>query len=193
MAFIDGLYTFAINLTDTDRNQYLQLRIKAAKHPNETIEYMLSRVLAFIHSYTDGIEFTQGLFDPKQPAIWSKDFLGDPTLWIEVGNPEKKRLYHASCDPQCLCRVYFFQNDQVNLFCHECMRGAATNWVEKIEFYQIDNNFMQDLSETLEVRSNWEVTIIDGAVYLLIDGKEFHSAITTLNIWSHYQLSIGNC
>jgi len=193
MSFIDGLYTISLNLTNTDRSQYEQLRIKTAKHPYESYEFLLTRLLAYMHSYEDGLEFTQGLFDPKQPAIWKLDILKSPTLWIEVGTPEKKRLYHSSCDENCRCRVYFYQPEQLQEFCHDCMRGAATNWVSKIDFFQIDSSFSAQIPEDgINLRSNWNVTIVDSNVYFDIDNQELTSSIIPVDIWSEYQLSIGN-
>ena len=192
MSFLDGLYTITTDLTNTDRNQYNHLRFKVAKHPYETVEYMLTRILAYLHSYEEGLEFTQGLFDPKQPAIWKKDILDEPIYWIEVGNPEKKRLYHASCNNDCRCRIYFYCQEQVDEFCHDCVRGTANSWINKIEFFYIDSNYEDVFEDGLPTRTNWEVTIIDGNVYFIIDGKELATTIQPLDIWSQYQLSIGN-
>ena len=120
MSFLDGIYTITVNLTNSDRCQYEQLRLKVAKHPFETLSYMLTRILAYMHSYEEGLEFTQGLFDPKQPAIWKKNILNEPSTWIEVGLPDRKRLYHASCNENCRCKVYFCDQTEIAQFCHDC-------------------------------------------------------------------------
>ncbi len=191
MSFIDGFYTFSTNLTDSNRGLYQKLRIKAAKHPYESMEYLIARFMAYVHSYEEGLEFTEGLFNPKQPAIWKLDYLNDPALWIEVGVPDKKRLYHTSKNRNCRCRVYFLNQTEVEEFCH-ILRGASTNWVDGIEFFLFDEDFLVKTSESLPLHSKWEVTFIDDTIYITLEGIDFNTNIHQIDIWDTFQESIGN-
>eukprot|EP01030_Chromulinospumella_sphaerica_P032706 gene32706-33490_t len=68
-----------------DRNYYDTHLLTLARHPSETDERMMVRLLAFaIHAH-EHLTFTKGLFDTDEPDLWQKDLTGAIQLWIEVG------------------------------------------------------------------------------------------------------------
>ena len=86
MALTATLYSFDVALSHVDRGVYEQLAIKAACHPSESEEYLLTRVLAYCLEYTEGIAFSKGgIADPDEPAITVKDLTGAWKSWIEIG------------------------------------------------------------------------------------------------------------
>ena len=96
MALSATMYVFAIELADSDRSVYTSLELRVARHPSETAEYLLTRVLAYCMEYAEGIAFSKGLSDPDEPAIFIRDLTGALQAWIEVGAPEAARLHRAS-------------------------------------------------------------------------------------------------
>ncbi len=62
-----------------------------ARHPSESAEYLVTRLLAYCLEYTEGIAFSKGLSDPDEPAIVVRDLTGALRGWIEVGAPEAAR------------------------------------------------------------------------------------------------------
>ena len=96
MALTATIYTFDIDLSDVDRGCYETLELRVAQQPSETLEYMLSRVLAYCLEYTEGIAFTQGVAAGDEPAIWVRDLTGRMIAWIDVGMPDAERLHRAS-------------------------------------------------------------------------------------------------
>lgn len=193
MSFVDGFYTFTVALTNADRGLYEQLRVKLAKHPHESAEYLCARMLAFVHCYEQGLEFSQGLFEPKEPTIWKKDVLGELLCWIETGVPDKKKLQHALRQhKQTRHLIYFYEPGHSEEFCHSCLRGSNSNWVAPIEFFEIDGGFLTEAAALLSSRVKWEITIVDNIVYLVMNGTEFQTIVRPVNIWEQYQLAIGN-
>ena len=84
MALTATVYIFEIDLADNDRGVYETLSLRVARHPSESEEYLLTRVLAYALEYTDGIEFSEGgLSNPDAPAIVVKDLTGAVQAWIE--------------------------------------------------------------------------------------------------------------
>ena len=69
MALGATLYVFNIDLADADRGIYQPLELRIARHPSESAEYMLTRVLAYCCEYDEGIEFSNGLSEPDAPTI----------------------------------------------------------------------------------------------------------------------------
>jgi len=79
-----------------DRNVYETLELRVARHPSETDEYMLVRVLAYCLEYQEGIALTDGLSSSDEPALVVRDLTGRMTAWIEVGMPDAARLHRGS-------------------------------------------------------------------------------------------------
>jgi uncharacterized protein YaeQ len=91
------VYNFDIDLADADRNVYESLALRVARHPSESEEYLLTRVLAYALEFEEGIAFsTGGLSDPDDPALTVRDLTGALRSWIEIGSPDAARLHKAS-------------------------------------------------------------------------------------------------
>lgn len=91
----------ALQLADVDRAVYADRQLTIARHPSETDERMMMRLLAFALDAPgddrDGaLEFAKGMWDPDEPELWQKDLTGRIVHWIEVGQPEERRLVKAS-------------------------------------------------------------------------------------------------
>ena len=95
MALTATLYQLAIDLSLVDRGVYETLDLRVARHPSESAEYMLTRVLAYCLEYEDGIVFTEGVSSGDEPAVVVRDLTGRLTAWIEVGLPTAERLHRG--------------------------------------------------------------------------------------------------
>jgi len=101
MALKATIYKARIQLADMDRSLYGTYNVIIARHPSETDERMMTRLLVFAHNVpgsTDqgALELAKDLWDAGEPALWRKDLTGDIQHWIEVGQPEERRLLQAS-------------------------------------------------------------------------------------------------
>src|SRR5581483_5256403 len=90
------VYTFTVELSDVDRSVYETLELKTARHPSETLDYLVTRVLAYGLEHAEGIAFTKGLGEGEEPAIWVRDLTGQLKAWIEVGSPEPAKVHKAA-------------------------------------------------------------------------------------------------
>jgi uncharacterized protein YaeQ len=96
MALSSTVFTFDIDLSDSDRHVYESLTLRVARHPSESDEFLIARVLAYCLEYQDGIEFSRGLCDADDPPISVRDLTGAMRAWIDVGTPSSERLHRAS-------------------------------------------------------------------------------------------------
>ncbi len=78
-----------------DRNYYAEHALTVARHPSETDERMMARILAFALNADERLEFGAGLSDTDAPGLWLKDLTGAIVHWIDVGQPEDKRVLRA--------------------------------------------------------------------------------------------------
>jgi uncharacterized protein YaeQ len=95
MALKATIYKAELQIADMDRNYYQEHGLTLARHPSETDERMMVRLLAFALHADPALTFTKGLFDTDEPDLWQKDLTGAIQLWIEVGQPDEKRLMKA--------------------------------------------------------------------------------------------------
>jgi uncharacterized protein YaeQ len=95
MALKATIYKADLQIADMDRNYYAEHGLTIARHPSETDERVMIRVLAFALHASEALAFTKGLFDTDEPDLWQKDLTGAIDTWIEVGQPDEKRLLKA--------------------------------------------------------------------------------------------------
>ena len=107
MALKPTIYKAQIELADSDRNCYEALSLTMAKHPSETLERMMVRLLAYCLNCARGLEFTKGIATADEPDLWTHSDSGEIEQWIEVGHPEELRLRKA-CGRARQVSVYAF-------------------------------------------------------------------------------------
>lgn len=95
MALKATIYKANLQISDLDRGHYRDYALTIARHPSETAERLMVRLLAFILHAADKLEFCKGLCVDEEPALWQKSLSGEIELWIDVGLPESSRLRKA--------------------------------------------------------------------------------------------------
>jgi len=95
MALKATIYKADLQIADMDRHYYADHALTIARHPSETDERMMARVLAYAIYAQDGIAFTKGLFDVDEPEVWVKRLTGEILLWIDLGQPDEARIRRA--------------------------------------------------------------------------------------------------
>lgn len=96
MALKATIFKASLQVSDIDRNYYGEHQLTLARHPSETDERMMMRVLAFALNAHEHLAFGKGLSDTDEPDLWQKDLTGQIVHWIDVGQPDEKRLIRAS-------------------------------------------------------------------------------------------------
>lgn len=96
MALKATIFKASLQVSDMDRNYYGEHALTLARHPSETDERMMLRVLAFALNAHEHLAFGKGLSDADEPDLWRKDLTGRIVHWIDVGQPDEKRLIRAS-------------------------------------------------------------------------------------------------
>jgi uncharacterized protein YaeQ len=99
----------ALQIADMDRNYYGEHALTVARHPSETDERMMVRLLAFALNAHEHLAFGKGLSETEEPDLWQKDLTGAIEHWIEVGQPDEKRLLRA-CGRSDRVTVYAYGN-----------------------------------------------------------------------------------
>jgi len=96
MALKSTIYKAELSIADMDRNYYGSHTLTLARHPSETDERLMIRVLAFAIHADETLVNAKGLSDTEEPDLWQMDLTGAIQLWIEIGQPDERRLLKAS-------------------------------------------------------------------------------------------------
>lgn len=173
MALSSTIYNVSVELNDVDRGVYESLALRLAMHPSETMEYMVTRLLAYCLEYTEGIEMTTGLSDGDEPAIVVRDLTGKVTGWIEVGLPDADRLHRAS---KLASRVAVYTHREMRILLGQ-LEGRRIHRADEIPIYSFAGNFIRDLAEKFERRVAISLSVTEQHVYLDIGGESLTTVI----------------
>ena len=173
MALTATIHSFATQLADIDRNVYDTFDLRVARQPSETMEYMLTRYLAYCLEYTEGIELTEGVAAGDQPAVLVKDLTGRVTAWIEVGAPDADRLHRGS---KLAGRVAVYTHRNIRQVLGE-LAGKKIHGAENIPVYAFDAGFIDGVAAVLGRREDVAISVTERQLYLDVSGKTFHTAI----------------
>ena len=90
------IYKVELSVSDMDRHYYETHKLTIAKHPSETDERMMVRLLAFALNAHEQLEMTKGISTDDEPDIWQKSLSDELELWIALGLPSDK-VVRQSC------------------------------------------------------------------------------------------------
>ena len=167
MALKSTIYKAQLQIADMDRQLYADHALTLALHPSETEERLLVRLLAFAlnvpHDTTRGaLQFARGLSDSDEPDLWQHDLSGQLVQWIEVGQPDERRLSKACA-----------RAERVTLY---CFGSAADIWwngirnkltrLSNLSLWQIPAAQAQALAQFAARSMQWQLSIQDGHVWL---------------------------
>ena len=177
MALGATIYNFDIELADADRRVYESLALRVPRHPSESEEYLVTRLLAYLLEYVEGIEFSRGVSDPDAPAIVVRDLTGAITAWIEVGTPDAARLHKAS---KAAARVAVYTHKDPAQFLKQ-LAGERIHNSEALELYAIDRALVGALVARLDRRVAFSMSVTDREIYVSIGAENLTGAVVRLN------------
>jgi uncharacterized protein YaeQ len=172
------IYNFDIDLSDSDRGVYESLALRVARHPSESEEYLVARLLAYLLEFAEGIEFSRGVSDPDEPAIAVRDLTGAITVWIDIGTPDAARLHKAS---KTAGRVAVYTHKDPAQFLKQ-LAGERIHRAGALELYAIDRALVAALVARLERRVAFSLSVTDRELYLSIGNENLTGSVVRLNL-----------
>jgi len=167
MAIKATIYKANLQIADMDRNVYVDHAVTIARHPSETDERMMIRLLALAlnlpaDNHHGALELAKDLWDVDEPALWHKDLTGEIKHWIDVGQPDEKRLLRASG-----------RADRVSVLSYSASTpiwwAGIANKVARagnIEAWQIDVAQSQALAGLAQRTMQLQLSVQDGSCWL---------------------------
>lgn len=167
MALKATIHKAQLQIADMDRGVYADHVVTIARHPSEADERMMIRVLAFAlnvlgDDQAGQLEFAKDLWDVDEAALWHKDYTDAIRHWIDVGQPDDKRLMRAAGRAERVS-VYSFASSTPVWW--KALQSKITR-AENIAIWQIDAEQSQALAKLAERTIQLQVTVQDGTVWL---------------------------
>ncbi|KGB02460.1 MULTISPECIES: YaeQ family protein [Leclercia] len=163
MALKATIYKAMVNVADLDRNQFLDATLTLARHPSETQERLMLRLLAWIKHAHERLQFTRGLSAEEEPDAWLRnDHLGID-LWIEMGLPDERRIKKA-CTQAAEVALFAYNSRAAEIWWQQNKSKCAQ--YSNLSVWYLDDEQLAQLSAFAERTMNLQATIQDGAIWL---------------------------
>ncbi|MBS0446917.1 MAG: YaeQ family protein [Proteobacteria bacterium] len=167
MALKATIFKANLQIADMDRNVYVDHAVTVARHPSETDERMMIRLLALaLNLPADAdhgtLEMAKDLWDVDEPALWRKDLTGQIVQWIDVGQPDDKRLIRASARAEQVV-VYSYASSTPVWWSGIASRLARAG---NVAVWQIDAAQSQALAELAQRSMQLQLNVQDGSCWL---------------------------
>jgi uncharacterized protein YaeQ len=165
-----------------DRNVYGDHSVTIARHPSETDERLLMRLLVLALNAPNTqdeppLELAKDMWDPDEPCLWQKDATGRVIQWIDVGQPDEKRLLRTSARVDRLI-VYSF-NSGTSIW-WKGLENRITR-LRNLTVWQITSKPGQDLSVLVQRTMVLQITVQDGSVWVSDDTQSVE--VFLLRLW----------
>ncbi len=161
------IYKAQLQIADMDRSVYADHSVTIARHPSETDERMMIRLLAFALCFLSDdkqgqLEFAKDLWDTDEPALWHKDYTGAIKHWIDVGQPDDKRLMRAASRCETLTVFGFASSTSV---WWKAIQNKLTR-ADNIAVWQVEAEQSLALAKLAQRGMQLQISIQDGTVFV---------------------------
>ena len=173
MALGSSIHRATINLSDVDRGIYTELQLTVARHPSETAERLVARLLAFAICYQDDLEFTKGICEGDTPDIWTRDLDGRITHWVEVGLPAPERITNACKKAGRVTLFLFGRHSRRWVQMHQ----GKLDMLDRLTMFELPEALLEAAVKDLQRSISWSITLTEGVIYLSTDNQSLDAEL----------------
>jgi uncharacterized protein YaeQ len=163
MAIKATIFKANLQIADMERHYYQDHPLILARHPSETDERMMVRLLAFALHAHEYLEFGQGMTDDEEADLWRKDLTGSIELWIDVGIPDEK-LIRKACGRSGQVIVYCYGGRVADMWFAQ--NKTQFERQKNLTVINLPTASTQALAKLAQRTMNLQCTIQDGQVWL---------------------------
>ena len=166
MALTATIHKAELSISDMDRHYYATHALTLARHPSETEERLMARLLAFTLYADERLQFGKGLSDTDEPALWRKAYTDEIELWIEVGQPDETRIRKA-CGRSRQVVVISYGGNAAEIWWNKV--GSALSRNRNLTVLDIPVRTVAELVALLQRGMRLQALIQDGQLQLMND------------------------
>ena len=173
------IYKVELSVSNMDCHYYETHKLTVAKHPSETDERLMVRILAFALNAHEQLEMTRGLSTDDEPDIWQKSLSGELELWVALGLPSEKVVRQA-CGKAKEVIIYSYGGKTAEMW-WEKIKNSTTRFdnLKVVNFSETDTS---ELSKLASRSMKLQVNIQDGDVMVSVDENIVY---VTPDKWKH--------
>lgn len=162
MALKATIFKADLQIADMDRHYYHDHALTIARHPSETDERMMVRLLAFVRHAHEALSFAKGLSDVEEPDLWQKDLTGAIDLWIDVGQPDEKRILKA-CGRAANVIVYSYSSNS-SIWWNQI--NSRIERAKNLTVINLSSTISQALAKLAQRNMQLQCTVQDGQIWI---------------------------
>ena len=163
MAVKSTIFKVELEVTDMDRNHYQDYQLTIARHPSENDERMMVRLLSFALNAHEFLQFTKGLSTDDEPDIWQKSLSDEIELWIDLGQPDEKRIRKA-CGRAKKVMIYTYQQGSSRVWWQQYQ--SKLERFENLSVVNFADDAVRELGLMVKRGMRLQCTIQDGSLWL---------------------------
>ena len=176
MALSSTVFVFDVDLADSDRQVYEHLSLRIARHPSESDEFLVARLLAYCLEFSEGIEFSRGLSDADDAPIAVRDATGKLLVWIDVGTPAAERLHRAA---KAAARVVVYVHKDPRQWLRQ-LEGATIHRRDALELRALDRQLIAGLVARLERRMSFSISVAGAEIFVSLSDTTLSGPVAVL-------------
>lgn len=176
MALKATIYKADLQIADMERHYYGDHALTIARHPSETDERMMMRLLAFALHAHEALVFGKGISTDDEPDLWQKDLTGAIDLWIEVGQPDEKRLLKA-CGRSGKVVVYSYSSASP-VWWNQI--GSKVERARNLRVLNVPSSVSLELAQLAQRTMRLQCTIQDGQIWMSDGEHSVHLELSVL-------------
>lgn len=166
MALKATIYKATVNVADMDRNVFIDNTLTLARHPSETAERMMLRLLAWMVHANERLVFTRGLSAEDEPEVWQLNDHNGIDIWIELGLPEERRIKKA-CSRSQQVWLYTYNGRAAQPWWQQQQSKLAQH--PNLTVRYLNDEQLSALAQMASRSMTLQATIQDGTVWLSDD------------------------
>jgi uncharacterized protein YaeQ len=163
MALKSTIFKAALSIADIDRGYYRDHALTLARHPSETDERMMIRLLAFALHADERLAFGRGLSTEDEPDLWRRDLTGAVEQWIDVGLPDERDVRKA-CGRAAEVHVYAYGGRACALWWAKA--GPALARLGRLAVHEVPHEASIALAKLASRTMDLQCTMQDGHVFV---------------------------
>lgn len=163
MALKATVYKADLTISDMDRGYYAGHSLTLARHPSETEERLMLRLVAFALHASDTLAFTRGLCADDEPELWQKNYADEIELWIDLGEPDERRLKKA-CSRAERVLLYSYGGRAAEVWWQQTADKLSR--LDKLAVLSVSPQTLAELVTLCQRSMQLSATIQDGQLWL---------------------------
>jgi uncharacterized protein YaeQ len=173
------IYKVELSVSDMDRHYYDTHKLTIAKHPSETDERLMVRLIAFALNAHEALEMTKGISTDDEPDIWQKSLSGEIDLWIALGLPSEK-LVRQSCAKSKKVAIYAYGGRTANMWWDK-IKNSTTRF-NNLQVVNLKEEDTSALAQLANRAMKLQVSIQDGEIMVSLDDQLIY---LTPEVWKN--------